>query len=81
MSFRVKTTHKLLDPGVPPVQNTQNSFMSLLKKDDARNSFLDDDFIEPTSVPRERVQENRPKTSSNQGMAIRSIPTAQADHM
>ena len=81
MSFRVKTTHKLLDPnGIPPPQNTQNTFISLLKKDDEKGSFLDDDFVDTAPV-RERPQENRPKASSNQGVAIRVIPTAQADHM
>jgi hypothetical protein len=78
MSFRVKTTHKLLDQYVPPPPQKTQSTRS--KKDDGKNNFLDDDEFVDT-VPVNSVPESRPNISSSKGLAIRTVTLAQADHM
>jgi len=78
MSFRVKTTHKLLEPNAPPPPPTQNTFMNMLE-DDEKAAYLPKNFKGKSQTLTTPL--TRPKGSSNQGMAIRTIPTAQADHM
>jgi hypothetical protein len=79
MSFRVKTTHKLLQPNnvaTGNVEKNQLSVMSLL--DDSKSvNFLDSHF--PTST--QPQQENRPRGDSSKGLAIRIVSGAMADHM
>lgn len=78
MSFRIKTTHQLLkNSGQQQVPDKIN-MMALLDSEHKNGSmFLDDHF----NVNNEATQQanNRPKTGSNQGMAIRVTPLAQSD--
>lgn len=68
MSFRIKTTHQLLDTNTPPKQNDKSGLA----------------FFETTTtgftLP-EKKEDNRPKDSNAKGMAVRVVNGAQADHM
>lgn len=79
MSFRVKATHKLLQPNSVATNNTERNvsmYTSLL--DDPKNvNFLDSHFA--TSL--QPQPDNRPRGDSSKGLAIRVVPTAMADHM
>ena len=74
MSFRIKTTHELLKQQVPvePVV-TSAEITSFLDSDKTYVSFLDDKKSHPSK--------NTVTQGSNVGMAIRTIPSAQADYM
>lgn len=71
MSFRVKTTSKLLDTSPAPPEKKENFFF--LDLDEKSNNFL--------SASSARKPANPPKVGVNVGMAIRSVPTAPSDHM
>lgn len=77
MSFRVKITHASLKPDAPPEQKVN---MSFLHDDDDNDTFNTLPFLEQ-KTEQQRQSENRPKQGSDQGMAIRTVPSAQADHM
>lgn len=74
MSFRVKTTHQLLQNNPPPKQ--ENSSMSFFDHVDEKSSTYMPNFLPPNNQ-----QKNAPAQSSTNGMAIRTITSAQADHM
>lgn len=71
MSFRIKTTHTLLQPYVPPPAPK--------KKEDGKTSSVASQSVPKKLAP--AVAVSKPKDGSSQGMAIRTVPTAQADHM
>lgn len=76
MSFRIKTTHELLKQQVPVEQApvvTSAEITSFLDSDKTYVSFLDDKKSHPSK--------NTVTQGSNVGMAIRTIPSAQADYM
>lgn len=81
MSFRVKSTHQLLQPQALPNENESVSYLfsSDEKKNDDHSSFLSDSYLQQSEV--QRQVQNRPKVSNQKGMAIRTVPSAQADHM
>ncbi len=72
MSFRIKLTHKLLEP-VQPAPPPENSLLSLLKKDGEKR-FLGDTVYKNTAPP-------APSRPSDKGLVIHNVPLAQADHM
>lgn len=74
-SFRVKPTSALLKPYAPPPAP---------KKEDSKSKPATSTAPAPAnnfkkSAPTQVV--NKPRGGSAQGMAIRIVPTAQADHM
>ncbi len=75
MSFRVKSTHELLKPQQPPPKTFLDS--SSENKDDEYLSNL----FSNTSTEKQKQRQNRPRDGSNKGMAIRTVSSAQADHM
>ncbi len=79
MSFRIKTTHPVLNNlvGKQTVPDNVN-VLTLFNSEQTESVFLDEHFTDSES---KRQANNRPKTGSDVGMAIRSIPSAQADHM
>lgn len=82
MSFRIKTTHSLLQPSAQqPAQNDKVNILNLLGGGTDRQGtlFLDEHFTADSE--KKQANNNRPKVGTNIGMAIRSVPTAQADHM
>lgn len=74
MSFRVKSTHKSLN--LDPPEKKVDSAMSFFNPDD-KVSFLTATNITTSS----NTKEQRPTRSSDGGLAVRSVPVAQADHM
>jgi hypothetical protein len=85
MSFRVKTTHQLLEPEKPPVQpsNTNNMFLATDNDHSLNdpNSMLASSILSTAQDEARRNAQNRPTAGSKVGLAIRNVPTAQADHM
>lgn len=74
-SFRVKSTHKLLQNEVTPPSTQSNTYFStLLDNPDVLKYTYDDNKVPDNS-------QNRPKSSSTTGMAIRTVVTGQPDHM
>lgn len=71
MSFRIKTTHPLLDTRPPPTVPSEN---------EKTNKFLVDTLKLDVNVNNnQRLPAAR--RDSNAGLFIRTIPFAQADHM
>ena len=80
MSFRVNATHPLLKPVGPPPDPVNNAFTSRDEEkvgDISSSSFMTDSFMNNT----QSQVENRPKSSNQKGMAIRTVPSAQPDYM
>lgn len=75
MSFRVKSTHKSLNLDTPE-KKTVESAMSFFNPED-KVSFL----TATTTSSSTPSKGNQPTRSSDGGMAVRSVPVAQADHM
>lgn len=75
MSFRVKTTHPLLNPQQQPEKTASVSYLFSDDKN-GEDLYLSNDYLKKSEQ-----QNNRPTQSSSQGLAIRTVPTAQADHM
>jgi len=76
--FRVKSTHPLLQPDIPPQpqQSYSQSSLSLYgDEDDEKHNML------YTVETQKSVTDNRPKDSSTKGMAIRVVNGGQPDHM
>lgn len=69
MSFRIKTTHKLLEPNVP-----------LDKRPDVSSLYDENGDLKPFKMA-DSVVENRPTAGSAKGLAIRVVKSADADHM
>lgn len=78
MSFRVKTTHKLLETNPPP--QPQKQALSFLDQEDSKQSSYLSTLLQ-CKTQTNSTPENRPKDTSANGMAIRIISSAQADHM
>ena len=78
MSFCIKPSHKMLKPA-PPAQPDKVNVMALLETERKTGaSFLNVHFPSDDAA---KQNENRPKTGSNTGMAIRMNPFTQADYM
>jgi len=75
MSFRVKTTHKLLKPEAP--EKKVESAMSFFSPEE-KVSFLSATLSTSSSTQK---KEQCPTRSSEGGMAVRTVNAAQADHM
>lgn len=76
MSFRVKTTHQLLQTNPAPKPQDKNA-ISFFDVSDEKSSYVGSNFLPVEN----KNQDNRPKGSNTKGMAIRTITSAQADHM
>lgn len=74
MSFRVKTTHQLLQNNPPPPKQENSSISFFDHVDEKSSTYV------PNFLPNNQ-QKNAPAQSSTNGMAIRTITSAQADHM
>jgi hypothetical protein len=77
MSFRVKTTHHLLQNNPPPKPQEKNA-ISFFEVPDEKDVYVPSSFL-PSE--KKTQQDNRPKCSSAKGVAIRTVTSAQADHM
>ena len=75
MSFRVKSTHQLLQNTTPPKQDKQQVSFFDQVDEKGEKSYLRD------YLPKSSKTESRPKETSTNGIAIRTITSAQADHM
>lgn len=78
MSFRVKTTHKLLDNATPP--KPEKPVLSFLDSDEKGEVAYLSSFL-PGNTGVSKKSDSQPNQSSSKGMAIRTITSAQADHM
>jgi len=82
MSFRVKTTHPLLQANSVSTNGVEKKIssdvISLLDDPKSNVSFLDSHFASSNITSQ---QANRPKGDSSKGLAIRVVPGAMADHM
>ena len=78
MSFRVKTTHPILqnNPVTKPQEKNARLFFEV---PDDEKTYLTQPYLSTTE--KKTQQENRPKGSSGKGMAVRTITAAQSDHM
>jgi hypothetical protein len=77
MAFCIKKTHPLLQTNTQPPK-TDNVSMFFDIQDE--KSYING--TQPFFPVNQNTQpENRPKDSSSKGLAIRSVPSAQADHM
>ena len=86
MSFRIKSSHPLLkQAGEQPQEAPPASYTSLLTTPDGKSSFLSGSLYTPltsASVSAQAAQENnRPKTASDKGMAIRTVAVGMPDRM
>lgn len=70
MSFRVKSTHQLLQTNPPPKQEKPS--LSFLEQEESKDAPYVSTFLPKNTFPNE---------TSLKGIAIRTIPSAQADHM
>jgi hypothetical protein len=73
-AFRMKTTSKLLQTN-PPTEKKENPLFFL--DIDEKSSFLNKTS---SSTPRKPLGDG-PKVGNNVGMAIRTVTSAQPDHM
>jgi len=76
MSFRVKTTHQLLQTNPAPGQ--EKPTLSFFETDEKNGNYIST-FL--TNGSGQKPVDNRPAQSSTKGIAIRTITAAQADHM
>ena len=75
MSFRIKSTHELL-PTAPP--QSENTVINYFTDTDEKKNNTPSYTYTTTQAP---TRQSHPTQGSVQGMAIRSIPFAQPDHM
>ena len=73
MSFRIKATHKSLQPSQGSEQPQSVNVFNLLQTDGKTDL---DSFIKPPAQP-----QSVPRNGSESGLSIRSVSSAMPDHM